>query len=132
MSLIERMVAPSGADEPHWVYLLRKTLDTWGIALGLRMLFAVSLMAGAHWANLIYVAIGQVKWWTTHPFSWWGTKGRGGLLGDVLYHGWIGAFPSIVLMALLHGRPAAWGAAVVWAFCWWVLENAGFGVVRPG
>jgi hypothetical protein len=132
MSFRDRMFAPA-VTIPHWEYLAYKPLEVMGLVFLLHLAFATGWLEATLLAMVVHTAIGQVKWWTSHPFSWWGDRGRGGLLGDVFYHAWIGALPFVALWTYDHyGRLEAFLATLVWLFLWWVWEGMGFGVVRPG
>lgn len=129
----QRMTADVGQYQPRWLYLLYKPLEVLGLTLGVHVLTGTHWLAATAWACGIHTLIGAVRWWTRHPVDAWGIKGRGGVLGDTVYHAWIGAGPFLVLFAMTYyGRPAALLLAFVWLLWWFAFELLGFGVVRSG
>src|SRR4051812_28648099 len=102
MTFNNDMTADVQAPQPRWEYISRKLLEVLGIAFALWLLWPDwRFLPLLFWAGVTHTVISQVLWWTRHPFTFWGTRGRGGLLGDTLYHGWIAMMPFVVAAALV-------------------------------
>jgi hypothetical protein len=135
MTFRDEMTADVGAPQPRWEYLGRKLLEVMGIAFALLLASA----APGRWVLLLLIAgaahtlLSQLLWWSRHPIDWWGNRGRGGVLGDTLYHGWIAFTPWMVAREFVaHGRLFALVTFLACLAVWRILHGMGFYVVRPG
>jgi len=126
MTLIARLLAPSGFDEPHALYLLYKPVTTLAIGAALAQVTTLPALWTTSAVATVYVAIGLWRWYRRRRIVI--TSGPGQIVGDAWFHGILSV--AAVMFYLPVFPPLRLAAFLGCVLVWWILENARYDVIR--